>query len=223
MEKQQLILNTLKEKASTKQSVYRVNQETFELLKLVTEELAKELNTSIQEIDKNVTLSFENKGKFEAKLQFSGDVLVYHMHSNTFLFDKSHHIWKSSYVKEDKYRGYCGVINIYNFLNDSFKYNRINDLGFLVARIFINKDKHFFVEGDGRLGFLFNDFKNDIINAEIIKKIVEELIIHAMNFELISQPFKEVQIVSLHQVLEMSKNLKLKTAKKLGYKFKGEK
>ena len=47
MEKQQLILNTLKEKASTKQSVYRVNQETFELLKLVTEELAKELNTSI--------------------------------------------------------------------------------------------------------------------------------------------------------------------------------
>ena len=34
---------------------------------------------------------------------------------------------------------FCGIINIYNFLSDSFKYNRESDLGYLVGRIFINK------------------------------------------------------------------------------------
>ena len=55
---------------------------------------------------------------------------------------------KQKYVKEDKMRSFCGVIHVYNFLNDSFKYNRLNDVGNLVARIFVNKDKHFFVEGE---------------------------------------------------------------------------
>ena len=66
------------------------------------------------------------------------------MHTNTFSFDKSHQIWNSSYVKEDEYKAYCGVINVYNFLSDSFKYNRANDLGYMIGRLFINKEKHFF-------------------------------------------------------------------------------
>ena len=80
------------------------------------------------------------------------------MHTNTFYL-KNHHIWNSSYVKEDKYRAYCSVINVYNFLSDSFKYNRVNDLGFMIGRIFINKEKHFFTEGNGRMSFLLIIFK----------------------------------------------------------------
>ena len=45
-------------------------------------------------------------------------------------------------------RSFCGVINIYNFLSQTLlKYNRLNDAGFLIASVFINKDYHFFVEG----------------------------------------------------------------------------
>ena len=69
-------------------------------------------------------------------------------------------------------RSFCGVINIYNFLSDSLKYNRLNDAGFLIARIFINKDNHFFVEGDAELGFLFNDLINQKINKEQLENII---------------------------------------------------
>ena len=48
-----------------------------------------------------------------------------------------------------QYRTYCGVINMYNFLSDSFKYNRENDLGYLIGRMFINKENTF-VEGKGK-------------------------------------------------------------------------
>ena len=45
------------------------------------------------------------------------------------------------------------MINIYNFLSDSFVYDRERDLGYLVARVFLNKEGHFFVQGKKQLGF----------------------------------------------------------------------
>ena len=220
MESSEKIINKLTKKATTKQEVYRVTKSLFDLLKEVTSELSKELSNNISSIDQHVEIKYTNKGEFEIELKFSGDTLIFHMHTNTFLFENSHYIWNSNYVKEDKYRAYCGVINIYNFLSDSFKYNRVNDLGFLIGRIFINKEKHFFTEGSGRMGFLFNNFQNDILNKKILKKIVQELILYSMDDELIIPPLKDVQVVSLHQIHQMSQNMKLKTAKKLGYKFK---
>jgi len=34
------------------------------------------------------------------------------------------------------------MISIYNFLSDSFKFNRVNDIGYLIARVFTNKENH---------------------------------------------------------------------------------
>ena len=70
------------------------------------------------------------------------------------------------------------------------------------------------------MSFLFNNFQNDILNKRILKKIVQELILYSMDDELIIPPLKDVQVVSLHQIQQMSQNMKLKTAKKLGFKFK---
>ena len=136
---------------------------------------------------------------------------------------KDHHIWNSSYAKADEYRTYCGVINIYNFLSDSFKYNRENDLGYLIGRMFINKEKHFFVEGKGRMSFLYNDFPNAVLDKQALKSILQEAILFAMDFELLTPPFSDVQVVTLHQIKEMSQNMKLKTAKRLGFRFSNEK
>ena len=57
----------------------------------------------------------------------------------------------------------------------------------------------------------------------MMKNIVNELMLYAMDDELISPPLKEVQVVSLNQINQMSQNMKLKTAKKLGFKFSNEK
>ena len=216
------IINKLTKKAATKQEVYRVCKSFFDMLKEVINELSEELSNNVLPLDKHVKILYTNKGEFEIELKFSGDILIFHMHTNTFLFDKNHHIWNSNYVKEDKFRAYCGVINIYNFLSDSFKYKRVNDLGFMIGRLFINKEKHFFTEGNGKMSFLYNNFQNDILDKNKLKNIVCELMLYAMDDELISPPLTEVQVVSLHQINQMSQNMKLKTAKKLGYKFNSE-
>ncbi|MBC8464271.1 MAG: hypothetical protein H8D62_01180 [Bacteroidetes bacterium] len=223
MSKKDEILSKLCQKAATKQSVYRTAKDVFEELKIVLKEIAQELHGEMCTIDENVQVEYKEKGAFEAELRFSGDVLIFHLHTNTFQFEKNHHIWKSSYTKEDEYRTYCGVINVYNFLSDSFKYNRENDLGHLIGRIFINKDQHFFVEGKGRLSFLYNNFPNAILDKTGLKKILQEAILFSMDFELLTPPFNEVQLVTLHEMKEMSQNLKIKTAKRLGYRFSKEK
>jgi hypothetical protein len=144
------------------------------------------------------------------------------MHSNVFDFANSHEIHKTSYVKEDKMRSFCGVIHIYNFLNDSFKYNRINDVGNLVARIFINKDKHFFVEGEKQLGFLFNDFVNQKINIQTMEQIIDASILFSLKFDLITPNFQDINLVDVHHLLDMNNSHKLRTSKSLGFKFSFE-
>ena len=220
MNTEEKIVSLLKEKACTKQKIYRITKNIFANFQDVLQEKANILNNEIQ--DKDVEVSYEESGDFDAKLKFSGDTLLFHMHSNIFDFDSSHQIHKTSYVQEDKMRSFCGVINIYNFLSDCLKYNRLNDAGFLIARIFINKDNHFFVEGDKQLGFLFNDFVNQQIDEVQICKIIDTAMIYALNFDLQTPNFNDVKVVSLHQILDINNNHKIKTSKRLGFKFSSE-
>lgn len=220
MSKDEKILDLLKTKACTKQAVYRETKEVFSCFQKQLKEKAVKMNTAIE--DEDVEIIYSSEGDFEAKLKFSGDTLLFHMHSNIFDFPSSHPLQSTKYVKEDVLRSFCGVINIYNFLSDSFKYNRLNDAGFLIARVFINKDRHFFVEGDKQLGFMFNDFINQQINNDEITKIIDEAMIYALKFDLQTPNFNEVKVVSVHQILDMNSNQKLKTAKRMGYKFSFE-
>ena len=220
MNTEENIVKLLKEKASTKQKVYRITKAVFSDFQEILNKKASTLNENID--DKNVEVSYDETGDFDAKFKFSGDTLLFHMHSNVFDFDKSHQVHQTSYVKDDKMRSFCGVINIYNFLSDSLKYNRLNDAGFLIARVFINKDNHFFVEGDKQLGFLFNDFVNQQIDSSQIDKIVNAAITYSLNFDLQTPKFNDVKLVSVHQILDINNNHKIKTSKRLGFKFSSE-
>jgi len=220
MNDKEKIVELLKTKASTKQEVFRKTKEVFAEFQQYLKAKSDVVNNELSE--KDVQVIYSSAGDFESKLKFSGDTLLFHMHSNVFDFPNSHSIHKTKYVKQDKLRSFCGVINIYNFLSDSFKYNRMNDAGYLIARVFINKDKHFFVEGDKQLGFLFNDFINQQINTVQIDKIINETMVYALNFDLQAPNFNDVKVVSVHQILDMNNNQKLKTAKRMGYKFSFE-
>jgi len=220
MKQQDKIIELLKTKASTKQKVFRKTKEVFAEFQQYLKAKSDIINNELA--DKDVQVVYSSAGDFESKLKFSGDTLLFHMHSNVFDFPNSHSIHKTKYVKEDKLRSFCGVINIYNFLSDSLRYNRMNDAGYLIARVFINKDKHFFVEGDKQLGFLFNDFINQQINTDQIDKIINETMVYALNFDLQAPNFNDVKVVSVHQILDMNNNQKLKTAKRMGYKFSFE-
>ena len=114
MDSSKKIINKLTKKAIAKQEVYRICKSFFDMLKEVINELSEDLSKEISVLDKYVEIKYIDKGEFEIQLKFSGDTLIFHMHTNTFSFDKSHQIWKSSYVKEDEYRAYFSDFMLIN-------------------------------------------------------------------------------------------------------------
>ncbi|MBL4653142.1 MAG: hypothetical protein JKY53_09825 [Flavobacteriales bacterium] len=218
----ELILEQLKEKSCMKQDVYQRTAHFFELLKEILAEIAEELKVEIGEEGNRIEIEYTSRGKYEAELKFAGDVLLFHMHSNVFNFDKSHRLYKTSYVKEDESRAYCGIINVYNFLADSIKYNRFNDSGYLVARLFVNKDDHFFVEGKRQLGFLYNDFINSTLDRKILKDILQSTILYTLDFDLLTPPYDQMKEITVHEVHELTNEMKIKTGKRLGFRFESD-
>ena len=144
------------------------------------------------------------------------------MHSNIFNFDQTHQIHQTSYVKEDSFRSFCGVINIYNFLSDSLKYNRLNDTGLLIARLFINKDTHYFIEGDSKITSVFKNIFIEELNKERLKEIINVAMKYALNLDLIAPNIEDVKVVSVNQILDVNNKHLIKTSKKMGYKLSHE-
>ena len=217
-----LITKTLKEKSVLKQDVYYKTLSIFNELKSVIKDTVDNLKKEAAKIDKRIVIDYKDKGEFEIEVRVAGDILFFYMHSNIFEFDKSHQIWKTSYVKEDNSRSFCGMINIFNFLADSFKYNRTNDLGYLIGRVFVNKEGHYFIEGKRQLGFLYTDFVNAKIDREAIKAIVESTIIYCLNFDLLTPPFDSVKELSVSEIQEASNSMNIKTGKRLGFRFQSD-
>ena len=139
-------------KASLKQEVYSRTMEAFNLFKSETHRLVDDFHTQLKETKWPVPVEYKDKGTFEFELRFGGDVLIFFMHSNVFEFSRDHEVMKTSYIKDDPQRSYCGIIHIFNFLADSFKYNRTNDAGYMIGRIFVNRENHYFVEGKREVG-----------------------------------------------------------------------
>ncbi|MEW6468850.1 MAG: hypothetical protein AB1458_08000 [Bacteroidota bacterium] len=218
----ELILKLLREKSALKQDIFQNIQLRFGDFKKELRQLADELRAEAVKFDNRISIEYKERSVHEVELLIAGDLLIFHMHTNVFEFDKNHPVWKSSYVKENPYNSYCGMIVVYNFLADSFKYNRVNDIGYLIARIFINKENHFFVEGKRQLGFLYNDFVNSTIDKDAIRRICESTILYALDFDLLTPPFEAVKEVSVSELLEAANQMQLKTGKRLGFRFQAD-
>jgi hypothetical protein len=216
------IIETVKSKSILKQKVYDNTLNTFSLLKEILPELAKTFNSVLSGFDERVMLEYEDKGLFDAQLRVSGDLLLFHMHSNVFEFDRGHGIWKTSYIQSDKTASYCGIINIFNFLADSVKYQRLDDLGYLIGRIFVNKDMHYFVEGKRQLGYFYNNFGKDIIDQEALLNITKLAMQYSLDFDLLVPPYDAVKMVTVDVITQKIQFSKLKTGKRLGFQFNAD-
>jgi len=208
-------------KSTVKQKVYNITAETFLILRKVLKQLETDYIKSLKgKIPDNLLPQFIEKGYFDVEFKIGEDVLLFSMHSNVFEFDNSHPMNKIPYIQDDPLRSYCGMIMIYNFLADSFKYNRVNDLGYMVARIFVNKDKHFFVEGKRQTSELMKDFAVEAISPGIIREIVETAIEYSVQFDLLVPPYEQVKIATVDQMMEKISHSKLTTGKRLGFGFR---
>lgn len=216
------ILSTILDKASLKQIVYKNTKEIFEDIRVVVQSLIAEYNTELGEVDENILLDFEDHGEFEFQIKIASDVLVFSLHTNVFQFNRDHNVWEQSYVKTNPDNAYSGIINVYNFLADSFKYTRYEDLGYLVARIFINREKHYIVEGKRQLGLLQTDLSVSTADHDNLRNIVETAINYSLNFDLLVPPYDNVKIMSVGQMFEKIQNARIPTGKRLGFQFKSD-
>jgi hypothetical protein len=218
----QLILGRLETKASLKQGIYRNTVDVFAVAKKAMSKLASRLHQDYIEKDPSVEIYYKDTHQFGAEMKFSGDMLLLSMHSNIFNFEEGHRIYSSKYVKSNPDLSYCGVIYIHNFLADSIRYNRLGDEGTLIARILINKEKRFIVEGEGQLGFLYEAFSESEITEEVLTHILELAILNCMDTDLQLPPYASVKDINLHQKQTILAASGYPTGKRLGYLFKSE-
>jgi len=207
-------------KGILKQKVYSNTLESFRLFKQevlkLTEEYAN--NPDANEI----IFEYTDRGEFEFEVKFAGDILIFLMHTNVFEIPRQHDLMRTNYIKQNKNRSYCGIINIYNFIADSFKYNRDNDLGYLIGRIFINNEKHFIIEGKKEIGMIYNNFDQSILDESAAREIVTSSIEYSINFDLLLPPFDAVKMVSVFDIQKQTQSLSMRTAKRLGFKFQSD-
>ena len=216
-------LDSMVQKTNVKQEVYQKTISSFGLLKEVLKELVEEYREKLlDKVEDNLLPAFQEKGLFEAEFKIGGDLLIFSMHSNVFVFNREHPIWKLDYIKADPLNSYCGVFNIYNFLNDSFKYNRFEDLGYLIARIFVNRENHFFVEGKRQSGEVVKDFGSDELSKAYLKEIIETAVQYAVDFDLLVPPYDQVKIATVEQMQAEINHSKIQTGKRLGFKFNSD-
>ena len=214
------IIDLLLNKAAMKQDIADSSEKVLGSFK----DIAKaELNTLSKSVDDTrVRLRFKDNGKYEFRVFIGSDALVYQLHTNVFRLPEENPLWKTKYLSENGANGYFAIINIYNFLAESFEKNRFGDPGYLIGRIFINHEGHFMVEGKGQLGFLFRNLQEDALTEDSMRHIVQCSMAYAIEFDLITPPYDLVQEVNIMQINAISSDLKVATGKRLGFKFKAD-
>ena len=214
------IIDKLSGKAHLNQKIFDNTFSVFGRLKEVLHEISSDVDDILEaEGKEEVKIEYRDRGKFEAQLQIADDILLFNMHSNIFEFNREHPVWQNTYVQQDRANSYCGMINIYNFLFDSFRYNRTEDEGYLIGRIFINREMQFFVEGKNQERYNFRHFGAARIDREAIIDILESAIEYALDFDLFVPPYSSVKTATVEQFNTKMEISKFPTGKRMGFDF----
>lgn len=212
------------DKGELKQNIFSSTLETMQMFKDAAKEFDDYFKTEYAEDHEKINVHFNNKNQYLFQMKFAGDVLIFLMHTNIFEFPRDHEVMRTPYIREDKERSYCGMISIFNFLADSLKYNRINDIGYMIGRILINKDQHYFVEGKRELAQILNNFSSNKFSPEIAKQVLHSAIEYTLNFDLLLPNYEMTKEISVDNILQIEdQGMTIKTAKRLGFKFERDK
>ena len=217
------ILAAIINKSTLKQHIFDNTFTTFNELKDVLFEIASELDDDLDgKLDKRVRIEYRDRGKFEAQLQIASDLLIFQMHTDIFEFDSNHIIWQNEYVQAERDNSYCGVINIYNFLADSFRYNRADDEGYLIGRVFVNREGCYFVEGKEQDSMPVEQFGTKSFDRPAMMRILQTAVLYSLGFDLWVPPYEEVLYANVEQFNTKQENSKMQTGKRMGHEFSWE-
>jgi hypothetical protein len=218
-DKLEVIFEGLKQKSVTKQTIFRNTKETFDQLRECASTIVDKLSRKITEVDSTVVIEYRNINDFEFQIKFSGDLLIFVMHSNVVTFPEDHELMANPYVEEDFRRRFFGHIMAYNFMADSIKYGRMNDPGYLLARLLINVENHFFLEGVTQLDLPYTDLAKNTIDEEALRLFIESAMVAAVNNDLMAPDIDDIKKITVKQKME---NQQVSRGQKLGFSFSFE-
>ncbi len=87
----------------------------------------------------------------------------------------------------------------------------------MIARIFINKDKHFFIDGEKPLDFLYQDIDTLTMTPDFINLIIEKCVTYAINFDLWVPDYNKVKEINVAYKLNQAAALNHHSGKRVGY------
>jgi hypothetical protein len=201
------ITQLLESKSAAKQKTYNHLLAAFLILSNESQRIVGELRSKANQVDKDVTIEFQAVTEHEFHVKLAGDLLIFVLHTNIVTFGDDHVVMQDEYVKQQDINRYFGQINIYNFLSDSLKFNRVNDPGYLLARLMINHENRFFIEGEGQLSTLFSKISEASLNDEILRALIKVSLAIAIENDLMALPYPQVKFITLYQKLEHTPDL----------------
>ena len=221
------LVEALSGKSNTKSLIFDRALEVFNSLKELLAEISNDLDEALDEIkdsgkvlSRRVKLEYRDKGKLEAEVRFADDVLVFSLLPDVYQFDRDHAVWKNPYSKQEKFNTYCGVITVHNFLYESVKLNRDCDPGYLVARLVINREGYFFVEGKRQPRNKISDFGKVLLDKKELRDFVENAMLYAISFDLLVPPFENVKTITVGD--KDSDDYRIPTGKRNGFGYNTE-
>ncbi len=199
------IFDGLRQKASAKQAIWRHVQATFAELRAVSQEIVDELARRLTPVDENVVIEYKSVSEFEFHIRFSGDLLVFMLHSNIITFPDDYPLLQSDYVAEDFRRRFFGHIMAYNFMADALRYARMQDTGYLMGRLLVNIEEKLFLEGAQELNMPVAEraaVQPLDLAPDTLRQFVESAMIAAVNNDLLAPDLEAIRQLTVKQKLE---------------------
>jgi hypothetical protein len=213
------IKNMLENKSTAKQTTYKNICWAFSILSTETKNIIDELQRRAKPGDPDVTVEYNVISEHEFDVKLAGDMLIFVMNTNVITFEDSHPILKEEYIEQNDVNRYFGQIMIYNFMADSLKYNRMNDPGYLLARLMINHENRYFIEGEKELTD-YNKISEKPITEKDLIHLVKVVLKMAIENDLVAPAFTQVKSITLNQKKDHS--LELGGAQKIGFRMSYE-
>ncbi|MCF8258242.1 MAG: hypothetical protein K9J06_11845 [Flavobacteriales bacterium] len=212
------IVENVNGKCAHKVRVQQNAVRSFEVLRKEGEQLVGRVVAERQAASEAAVV-FHDLGKMQFQMDFGEDALIFNLHEDVFDLDPGHPVRKTSYLKDDPSRGFCAMVSIYNFLTSSVGKDRADDIGYLIGRIFINADNHFFVEGKKQLGFLYSSFDTQELRPEMMREVMMASVLHCMDSDLEVPPFEMFAALNVMQIQAINGTLGTQPARPLGFHF----
>lgn len=198
------ILEKLQTTTKLKLNLLEETQKVFDDCLAICEQLALDLRV---EESKNIPIKVERINEYEFIFRIGADVLVFILQSNVVRLPDETYLCKSKYLKDDVTLRFFGQILIYNFLADTITYGRLDDPGYLICRILINRERKFFIEGDRKIVYSFPELKENPLSHEKLRTLVELLTEAALDNDLLAPAFQDIMLITYNQKLEHTSSM----------------